>query len=830
MTPCLADETIAAWTAGALTDAERERAIEHAASCSLCRAVVGHLMAPSLPADGRIGRYEIRGPLGAGGMGVVLRGHDATLGRDVAIKMMRSTLIDPAHRERMLGEAQAMAKVRHPNVVTVHELGEAGDELYVAMELVDGTMLQRWLESPRPRAQRVALVLDVGRGITAVHAAGLLHRDIKPDNIIVRADATPVLVDFGLARSTTKPALGVGSGIAGTPRYMAPEVAAGAPASAASDQYQWWTLVDDALPDDRAVARLVERGHDPDPSRRFPSMADAVAALDRATRPARRTWWIAAAIAAAVLAAAIVVVATRDRAAAPACDAVMPKGWTLARREALSLTLQRAGLDPGRVLGALDRRVASTMEQRERACRDTGAAARAQWTRRLVCVDETWARTGAAIEKMESSSGETVRDGAEDLGEVPPIERCGRGSLPAVPEEQSPEARAKYVALSAQLREIESDTKLRPRDRTAKVRALAPQIEQLDYAPLTGRWHWSVARTLHDGGDDVAAAAEYDLAAQAGLAAGEDGLYVHALIFELKLVAQTASADRVLQLETQAEAGVQRLGNPALEANLVLTRAAIYHGRSEHAKARELYEKADAIYQKLSVAPMAMHVAVLQNLGAVCLESGDLACAQRALDRAVELAHRRYTDAGPEYWETRAARAVLYMAHRDFAKAEAEMRAAADGLQRTRPSGTQIGRLRAYICQLLMQRKEIDAARAECAASVASLHQTVGEGTTDEVWSLTMSGQVELTAKAYPAAVAFLERAVAIVKASKLQTIEATTATAYYAIALLAVKRAKEARAVAVEIAPVLRAPELAESRRDFVRAFPDLTGAATTK
>ncbi|HEU0029223.1 MAG TPA: protein kinase, partial [Kofleriaceae bacterium] len=297
MTDCLADETIAAWADNALLPDERERAIEHVASCEVCRAVVGHLMMTSVhaPTPAKIGRYEIRGALGAGGMGVVLRGHDPVLGREVAIKMIKSTLVEPAHRHRMLREARAIAKVRHPNVVSVHELGEAGDELYVAMELVAGTMLQRWLGTPRPVEQRIALVLAIGRGLAAVHAAELLHRDIKPDNIVVRDDGTPVLVDFGLARDTAVPAFGAGSGIAGTPRYLAPEVASGRAATAASDQYQWWTIVEDALPDLRAVRPLVERGHDPDPARRFASMRDAVAALERAvaTRPPRARWIVA---------------------------------------------------------------------------------------------------------------------------------------------------------------------------------------------------------------------------------------------------------------------------------------------------------------------------------------------------------------------------------------------------------------------------------------------------------------------------------------------------------------------------------------------------------
>jgi len=168
MSECLEDETIAAWTAGELLPDERERAIEHVASCPVCRALVAHVFAVTAPAAAHLGRYEIRGSLGAGGMGVVLRGFDASLGREVAIKMIKGTIVGDAHRERMLREAQALAKISHPNVVHVHELGEAGDEVFVAMELVTGTMLHRWLATPRSRAERIAVVLGIGRGIAAV--------------------------------------------------------------------------------------------------------------------------------------------------------------------------------------------------------------------------------------------------------------------------------------------------------------------------------------------------------------------------------------------------------------------------------------------------------------------------------------------------------------------------------------------------------------------------------------------------------------------------------------------------------------------------------------
>jgi len=819
MTPCLADETIAAWAAGALADDERDRAIEHAASCPLCRAVVGYLMtAPATKAQ--IGRYEIRGPLGAGGMGVVLRGHDPVLGREVALKMIKATLVDPAHRDRMSREAQAMAKVRHPNVVTVHELGEAGDELFVAMELVEGTLLHRWLQTPHPLAARIAVVRGIGLGIAAVHRAGLLHRDIKPENIIVRDDGTAVLVDFGLARATATPVFGAGSGIAGTPRYLAPEVAAGSPASAASDQYQWWTIVDEVLPEAR---RLVERGHAAEPARRFASIEDALAALDAMLARRRHIRWLAIGAAAIAVVAIAVVIAWPRREGAATCAAAPPKNWSLARRLQLEATLRAARVNPAPVLAALDRRVAQTVALRERACRAADPSARAQWSRRSVCVDETWAKTAAAVARMLASDPERVREAADALGEVAPVEACARGSLPAVPEPLEPDASKRYDAVIKTVQQLEMDSKLRPAERTAKLRALAGDIAALHYAPAESRWHWALGHTLSDGEDIPGALKEYDLSARAALAAGEDNVYVRALIMQLNLTSETASDARIAELETQAQAAALRLGQPQIDAELFRARGMMYLNRGDGVKARKALEEADALYSKIAVAPMAMHMAVLQNLGAVCLEAGDGEAAARYLDRAIEVARGRFTETGAYYWQARGARAVLDLQRKDYDRAERELRIVAAGLDRTYPDGSQAGQLRTYLCAVELARNHLPEARSTCAAAIAGIRAMDGAGSPHEVWPLAMSGQIELRAGKLSAGLAFLEQAMAIARKGNVRPIEATTAATYYAIALLAAKRTREARALAEKIAPALRAPELAEAHGDFALYFPDL-------
>src|SRR5262252_3011703 len=147
-----------------------------------------------------LGRYRIERTLGEGGMGVVHAAFDPDLERRVALKVLRKAEGDEA-RHRLLREARAMARLTHPNVVTVHEVGSAHGRDYVAMELVDGETLDEWLTAqPRSAREIVAAFVAAGRGLAAAHAAGLVHRDFKPRNVLRRRDGRICVTDFGLAR------------------------------------------------------------------------------------------------------------------------------------------------------------------------------------------------------------------------------------------------------------------------------------------------------------------------------------------------------------------------------------------------------------------------------------------------------------------------------------------------------------------------------------------------------------------------------------------------------------------------------------------------------
>ena len=210
-----------------------------------------------------LGRYTVTRLLGAGGMGQVYAAADPELGRTVALKVIHQDRISsPQARLRLVREAQALALVRHPNVVTVHDIGADDDPMFIAMELVEGVTLDTWLaETTRSWREIVTTFLAAARGLVAAHAAGIIHRDFKPSNVIVAKDRV-VVVDFGIARigddvetvdtkTTDRSVLGVqltetGTQL-GTVGYMAPEQAGAGEVTAKADQYAFCVALWEAL-------------------------------------------------------------------------------------------------------------------------------------------------------------------------------------------------------------------------------------------------------------------------------------------------------------------------------------------------------------------------------------------------------------------------------------------------------------------------------------------------------------------------------------------------------------------------------------------------------
>ncbi len=184
-------------------------------------------------ATGRIGPYAIEGELARGGMGIVYRGRHAALDRPVALKvMLAGGLATPVQRERFHLEARAAARLRHPNIVAIHDVGEENGCPFFAMDLIDGETLQARLDrdGPLPERDAASLIARLARALAYAHARAVLHRDVKPLNVLIGADGEPLLTDFGLAKDMDAGASGgptVDGQMVGTPGYMPPEQASG---------------------------------------------------------------------------------------------------------------------------------------------------------------------------------------------------------------------------------------------------------------------------------------------------------------------------------------------------------------------------------------------------------------------------------------------------------------------------------------------------------------------------------------------------------------------------------------------------------------------------
>ncbi|MFO0636004.1 MAG: serine/threonine-protein kinase [Nannocystaceae bacterium] len=154
-----------------------------------------------------LGRYVVLRHLGSGGMGDVVAAYDPQLDRKVAVKLLRGRGdADAAAHARLLREAQAMARLSHPNVIAVHDVGTHGGRVFVAMELVDGVTLRQWTSEPHGVDATMAVLSAIARGVAAAHGAGVIHRDLKPDNVMVGDDGRVRVMDFGLARPVAEPA------------------------------------------------------------------------------------------------------------------------------------------------------------------------------------------------------------------------------------------------------------------------------------------------------------------------------------------------------------------------------------------------------------------------------------------------------------------------------------------------------------------------------------------------------------------------------------------------------------------------------------------------
>jgi tetratricopeptide (TPR) repeat protein/predicted Ser/Thr protein kinase len=514
---------------------------------SSVRAASGALAIPT-PGQTLADRYMVFELLGQGGMGVVLAAYDKRLDRRVALKLLRSRNDEDAQTSvgeaRLVREAQAMARLNHPNVVAVYDAGTLEDgSLFIAMEYVEGQTLRRWRDQqPRPWREVLDAYLAAGRGLIAAHAAGLIHRDFKPDNVLVGKDGRVRVTDFGLARPHTEPTtstslssdswdseLTIPGTVMGTPKYMAPELMRGEAAGVRSDLFAFCVALYEALygqlpfPAERMaeysrarregritpppaqsevptwVARTVLQGLQANPHQRPASLEAVLTALQSdpevKRRAQRRTLGVASA--GVVLAALALWGWVRQHAQEPACGKLerrLDGIWDTAVKARVHSALLGTGLPYAadtaeRVSTSLNNYAGQWVKQSTALCEAEQAGQLSRLAAlRESCLERRRSQLHATTELLaRGADPELLEKAAQASQSLPPLEDCAddKALTAAVPLPEDPAVRAKVKALQEKEDRVEALLGAgKYKEGLAAVGPLLREVEAVDHAPL----------------------------------------------------------------------------------------------------------------------------------------------------------------------------------------------------------------------------------------------------------------------------------------------------------------------------------------------------------
>ena len=718
---CPDENTLVEFAEGALLATQRAAVEEHIDGCAECAELVAELVrgsstpdartivdgGPSVAAVGTVragqthGRYVLLARVGMGGMGQVWAAYDPELERRVALKVLRPELADPTAasrgRARLLREAQAMAKLSHPNVITVHDVGTVEDRVFVAMELVEGRDLKEWNREPgRTWREVLDMYMQAGEGLAAAHRAGLLHRDFKPSNVIVGDDGLARVLDFGLARGIDLADEGEirvssmsasGSGVPvpltatgvvmGTPAYMAPEQYHGAETDARSDQYNFCVALWEGLykerpysgstfeelraavledrkrppPRERAVPawlhRAVVRGLAPQAEDRFPSMEALLTELRRVPRR-RRIRAIAFASTIGIGVFGWLAYAQGRGEAPTVCASGEEKvepDWNPAVKQALRDQFEQtevayADSSFRAVERGLDDFAARWSAAYVDACEAThvrGEQSATLLDRRMGCLDEVWDEFRATVSILENADATVVRKAPNAVEALSRVERCADRSVlesgVAVPDASIAEDVARARRQLAQTRAMHAAGRLP--EALALAKETLDDAQMLDYRPLLAQALTQVGDLEDWSGDPNAAEATLGEALKHAEAVGDDELGARIwTILAFILGSEQARFGEAHLAADYAGAKIERLGEPDDLAHALLTnRAGILFAEGKYPEALDTHQQALAL---LEPDQELRRMRLLDNLGAMHLRLGDREAARAAHREAVE--------------------------------------------------------------------------------------------------------------------------------------------------------------------------------------------------
>ncbi|HTE51617.1 MAG TPA: serine/threonine-protein kinase [Kofleriaceae bacterium] len=506
-----------------------------------------------------IGRFVVLDLLGEGGMAVVLSAYDPHLDRKVALKLLRGDRwCDERAQESVAAvvrEAQAMARLSHPNVLNVHEIGFEGATSYVVMEHVDGRTLREWIgERERGWREILDMFTRAGDGLAAAHAAGIVHRDFKPENVLVGRDARPRVADFGVASAFSAMAGEGAAGVAGTCGYMAPEQLAGAAIDARADQYAFcvslWEALRGALPpgdelpatSDQTptwLLRTLARGLAARPEDRWPSMDELLATLRR-RRARRRSTTLGIAVAGVLVAGAFGI--GQRAATVPPCgdaeDLVAPL-WSEGARARVEAAFVKTGRPYAadtfaRVDTALRARLGSWARAHREVCEATHVRheqSEAMLDLRMSCLRHARAEMTELVDLLGNASTDVLDHAVQATRETGDTFACASvgASSPGSPAPPDPAVAKTVEALRAELPRLAALRKLGSwKEGLIAARALVARARATGYQPLLASALIEQAQFDVDAGTADRAVDSLYEAAQLGAEARDDDLVAQA--------------------------------------------------------------------------------------------------------------------------------------------------------------------------------------------------------------------------------------------------------------------------------------------------------------
>ncbi len=503
----------------------------------------------------RLGRYQLLEMVGAGGMGVVWGAWDPELERRVAIKLVKATM--QAARDRIQIEGQALAKLSHPNVVTVHDVGVVDDQIYIVMEWVRGQNLRAYCAEPRTLREIVAIYRAAGEGLAAAHAAGLIHRDFKPDNAIRGDDGRVRVLDFGLARGdvreaddgTTSSELTRG---AGTPRYMPPEQAEGGTLTAAVDQYAFCVSLREALVGRNAdgkdadvpgwIAAIVARGTARGPAARFASMPELLRALARDPATIWRRRRIAAGALAATAAAFAIGSLYASGSAVEPCSGArgdIARVWNLAARGQMIGHLRTLGVygagEAPRLDGELAAYAARWTASHRAAClaNERGELTPQIYERNLSCLARARVSLETVLDVLAHVPGERLSNAVVAARGLPDAEHCLRETQAQAVDPPAQDVAPRAAALDGQIARLRMLARAADPTVAGAAAAMVGQARALGYAPLVARAYLVQGFDLVVRGLPAQALPALEQAATSAIDGGDERVFVEAYAREV---------------------------------------------------------------------------------------------------------------------------------------------------------------------------------------------------------------------------------------------------------------------------------------------------------